>query len=167
MVSFITQEATEKAHEIRLKADEEFNSEKVKLINTEREAIDREFAANYKKFDLQRKVDHSKIGNQTRLQVLAYQKEQLDTLFEEAANRLKEVHKRGDYKELLRDLILEGAFSVTEKKMTVQALERDWNLVREVLPQIEETYRKGIEADGNLSLDEIKLDESNSLNENE
>jgi V-type H+-transporting ATPase subunit E len=45
MVTFIMQEATEKAKEIRIKADEEFNIEKAKLVLQETTSIE----ANYEK----------------------------------------------------------------------------------------------------------------------
>lgn len=56
MVAFISQEAMEKAREIRVKADEEFNIEKAKLVRTEAVAIENVFAKKIKQSSIQRKM---------------------------------------------------------------------------------------------------------------
>ena len=56
MVSFIKQEALEKAREIKVKADEEFNIEKAKLVRSETVAIDAFFAKKMKQAESQRKM---------------------------------------------------------------------------------------------------------------
>jgi V-type H+-transporting ATPase subunit E len=56
MVAFISQEAMEKAREIRVKADEEFNIEKAKLVRTEAVAIENVFAKKVKQSSIQRKM---------------------------------------------------------------------------------------------------------------
>jgi len=167
MVSFITAEASEKALEIRLKADEEFNATKVSLINHERETIDRKFELEEKKLDTTKQVAKSKAGNLKRLQLLGYQKEVLDGLFEKARERLAEISNGEGYPELVKKLVLEGAFQVTEKRMTVRARERDWEIVRGCLEEVKETYREAMKdaVGGQLELEEITLDEENPLPE--
>lgn len=58
MVSFITQEAMEKSREIRVKADEEFNIEKAKLVRSEAVIIESMFAKKIKQSSVQRKMYH-------------------------------------------------------------------------------------------------------------
>lgn len=56
MVAFISQEAMEKAREIRVKADEEFNIEKAKLVRSEAIHIENSFTKKVKQSSVQRKM---------------------------------------------------------------------------------------------------------------
>ena len=56
MVTFILQEASEKAKEIRIKADEEFNIEKAKLVRQETAAIETNFSKRLGQADVKRKM---------------------------------------------------------------------------------------------------------------
>ena len=56
MVAFIKQEALEKAREIKVKADEEFNIEKAKLVRQETIAIDLFYSKKTKQAEVQRKM---------------------------------------------------------------------------------------------------------------
>lgn len=56
MVTFILQEASEKAKEIRIKADEEFNIEKAKLVRQETTAIETNFSKRLGQAEVKRKM---------------------------------------------------------------------------------------------------------------
>ena len=56
MVSFIKQEALEKAREIKIKADEEFNIEKAKLVRQETLALESFYQKKKKQAQVQRKM---------------------------------------------------------------------------------------------------------------
>jgi V-type H+-transporting ATPase subunit E len=56
MVTFIMQEATEKHKEIKIKADEEFNIEKAKLIRQETTAIESSFTKRLGQAEIKRKM---------------------------------------------------------------------------------------------------------------
>jgi len=56
MVTFIMQEASEKAKEIRIKADEEFNIEKAKLVLQETTSIEANFAKRLGQAEVKRKM---------------------------------------------------------------------------------------------------------------
>ncbi|KAG1810653.1 uncharacterized protein BJ212DRAFT_1377940 [Suillus subaureus] len=56
MVTFIKQEALEKAREIKVKADEEFAIEKAKLVKQEQQAIDAQFEKKRKGAEVAQKM---------------------------------------------------------------------------------------------------------------
>lgn len=56
MVTFIMQEASEKAKEIRIKADEEFNIEKAKLVLHETTSIEANFSKRLGQAEVKRKM---------------------------------------------------------------------------------------------------------------
>ena len=55
-VSFIKQEAQEKAREIKIKADEEFNIEKAKIVRQETIAIEAFYQKKAKQAEIQKKM---------------------------------------------------------------------------------------------------------------
>lgn len=56
MVAFIMQEAAEKTREIQVKADEEFNIEKAKIVRHETAAIEQLFERKLKQADVKRRM---------------------------------------------------------------------------------------------------------------
>lgn len=56
MVAFIMQEAEEKCRELRIRADEEFNIEKAKLVRQETETIEQQFQKKLKQAEVKRKM---------------------------------------------------------------------------------------------------------------
>lgn len=56
MVTFIMQEASEKSKEIRIKADEEFNIEKAKLVLQETTSIEANFSKRLGQAEVKRKM---------------------------------------------------------------------------------------------------------------
>lgn len=56
MVAFIMQEATEKSREIQVKADEEFNIEKAKLVRQDTVAIEQHYARKLKQAEVRRRM---------------------------------------------------------------------------------------------------------------
>jgi len=56
MVSFILKEANEKAEEIKVKANEEFNIEKQRLLQAERVKILKDYEKKNKQVEIQKKL---------------------------------------------------------------------------------------------------------------
>ena len=56
MINFIKQEAIEKAREIELRADEEFNIEKAKLVRKETHLVEESFLKKIKSISVNRKM---------------------------------------------------------------------------------------------------------------
>ncbi|EPQ17616.1 V-type proton ATPase subunit E 1, partial [Myotis brandtii] len=70
MMAFIEQEANEKAEEIDAKAEEEFNIEKGRLVQTQRLKIMEYYEKKEKQIEQQKKIQMSNMMNQARLKVL-------------------------------------------------------------------------------------------------
>ena len=56
MVQFIHQEAKEKAAEIKLKTDEEFNIEKLRMVEAEKQKIRQEYERKEKQVEVQKRM---------------------------------------------------------------------------------------------------------------
>nr|XP_042705491.1 V-type proton ATPase subunit E 1 isoform X2 [Chrysemys picta bellii] len=110
MMAFIEQEANEKAEEIDAKAEEEFNIEKGRLVQTQRLKIMEYYEKKEKQIEQQKKIQMSNLMNQARLKVLKARDDLIADLLAEAKQRLAKVVKDGArYQTLLDGLVLQAA----------------------------------------------------------
>ncbi|CAG8481716.1 11653_t:CDS:2 [Acaulospora morrowiae] len=141
MVAFINQEAQEKAREIKVKADEEFNIEKTKLVRQESINIEASFQRKIKQAEVQRKIIQSNNINKSRLKVLHARQQLLDDLFNEARVQLKEIPKdAGRYRGLLRDLILQALYQLMDENVTAIVRKSDLSLANEAVQDARKVY---------------------------
>ena len=155
MTAFIRQEAEEKASEIRFKADEEFASEKAKLVREETAAIDTSYEKKFKQASMSQQITRSTVSNKTRLRILSSRQELLDRLFEDASNKLKDVAKdKGKYQGILKNLILEGAYALAEDKLQVKARKADYDLAKKAIEEAQSEYKDKIGKDVSISINE-------------
>ncbi|XP_030336541.1 V-type proton ATPase subunit E 1 isoform X2 [Strigops habroptila] len=110
MMAFIEQEANEKAEEIDAKAEEEFNIEKGRLVQTQRLKIMEYYEKKEKQIEQQKKIQMSNLMNQARLKVLKARDDLIADLLNEAKQRLAKVVKdTARYQILLDGLVLQTA----------------------------------------------------------
>lgn len=161
MTAFIRQEALEKAKEIQIKADEEFAIEKSKLVRQETSSIDQAYEKKFKQASMSQQITRSTLANKTRLKVLSARQELLDDLFERARKRLVDATKDKDrYRMVLKDLILEGAYTLSEDKVLVRARKEDYELARAAIDEAQREYKDKVQKDV-----EMVVDEENTLSE--
>ncbi|CAD7666672.1 unnamed protein product [Nyctereutes procyonoides] len=91
MMAFIEQEANEKAEEIDAKAEEEFNIEKGRLVQTQRLKITEYYDKKEKQIEQQKKIQMSNLMNQARLKVLRAR----DDLITDLLNEAKQTQQSG------------------------------------------------------------------------
>ncbi|KAK7729855.1 V-ATPase V1 sector subunit E [Cytospora paraplurivora] len=155
MTAFIRQEASEKAREIEIKANEEFAIEKSKLVRQETDAIDTAYEKKFKQASLSQQITRSTVANKTRLKVLAARQQLLDDIFEQARQRLAEGARDGDrYAAALKGLVLEGFYALDEPELQVRAREADYDLVKTAIGQAAEEYKENIGKEVNATIDE-------------
>lgn len=155
MTAFIRQEALEKAKEIQIKADEEFAIEKSKLVRQETAAIDAAYEKKFKQASMSQQITRSTLANKTRLRVLGARQELLDDLFEQARKKLSDVSKdKGKYQAALKNLILEGLYSMNEAKVQVRARKSDYDTVKKAIPEAEKEYKDKVGKDVKVEIDE-------------
>jgi V-type H+-transporting ATPase subunit E len=154
MVAFIQQEAEEKAHEILVKAEEEFNMEKSSLLQAGRRTIKNIYEKKEKQLETQKKIAYSNLINRNRLCLLEARETHINDLLSQAKARLEKLTQdRQRYRLLLRDLILEGLFKLLESPVVLQTLERDYSLAESLLDEISKEYEAKSSMNIKLSLD--------------
>ncbi|XP_060180114.1 V-type proton ATPase subunit E-like [Lycium barbarum] len=154
MVRFIRQEAEEKANEISVSAEEEFNIEKLQLVEAEKKKIRQEYERKEKQVDVRKKIEYSMQLNASRLKVLQAQDDLVSTMKEATAKELLQVgqhhhnlveailphHHQGFYKKLLHDLIVQSLLRLKEPCVLLRCRKHDEHLVKHVLDAVKEEY---------------------------
>eukprot|EP00172_Hildenbrandia_rubra_P000956 Plantae.Rhodophyta-Hildenbrandia_rubra.ctg15470.p2 GENE.Plantae.Rhodophyta-Hildenbrandia_rubra.ctg15470~~Plantae.Rhodophyta-Hildenbrandia_rubra.ctg15470.p2 ORF type:complete len:217 (-),score=53.43 Plantae.Rhodophyta-Hildenbrandia_rubra.ctg15470:2141-2791(-) len=155
MVSFIRQEAEDKANEIAVKAEEDFNIRKLSTVEVEKEKIRAEYEKKTKQIEINRKIAYSTQLNNSRLEVLEARDKILREVYDEADKKLAECAKNDPkkYVKLLRGYILQGLVTLGDSKVVTRAREADLDEVKEALPSIVEEYRKATGKEVDVSLD--------------
>lgn len=160
MVRFIKQEAEEKANEIRVSAEEEFNLEKLQLLEQEKTKIRKEYERREGQVEVKKKIEHSKILNEMRLKVLTAREAAIQEVIGEARAKLKEVSKNPTaYKKLLIDLIVQAMKKLGEKTAVVRCRQVDLMAVKECL----DIARKNYTAMFNTEAPSLTLDQKEFL----
>lgn len=154
MTAFIRQEATEKANEIKIKADEEFAIEKSKLVRQETDAIDTTYEKKFKQATMSQQITRSTVANKTRLKVLAARQQLLDDIFEQARQRLAKEGGGSKYQAALKGLVLEGMYAMAEPELAVRARKADYDLVRKAIEEASKEYKKNVGKETKAKIDE-------------
>ncbi|KAJ2708816.1 V-ATPase V1 sector subunit E [Coemansia spiralis] len=141
MVAFIRQEALEKAREIKVKADEEFNIEKAKLVREESINVEEQFRRKVKQAEVRQRILTSTLINKSRLEILRERQEMLDTVFAEAQAELAKVPDNADeYHKLLVGLCVQGLEQLNDDTVTVRGRKADVDLIKAAATEAAEIY---------------------------
>mmetsp|Transcript_39596 Transcript_39596/g.99804 ORF Transcript_39596/g.99804 Transcript_39596/m.99804 type:complete len:234 (+) Transcript_39596:189-890(+) len=143
MVTFIEKEAREKANEIKVKAEEEFNIEKQKIVKAERQRIQKEFERKEKQVEVKKKIKYSNELNQSRLKVLKARDDAVRQIFQEASKNLASISSNAEsYKKLMLNLIVQGLIKMDESEVELIARKVDVALVESLQSEVLNLYKK-------------------------
>lgn len=141
MTDFIRQEAVEKAAEIEAAAAEEFQIEKLQLVEAEKKRIRLEFERNEKQGDIKKKIEYSKQLNASRLEVLQAQDDLAMSMLEAAGKELLYITRDHHvYKNLLRIFIVQSLLRLKEPAVILRCRKEDRELVESVLDSAKNEY---------------------------
>lgn len=134
MVKFIKQEAEEKANEIKVSAEEEFNLEKLQLLEQEKAKIRKDYERKEGQVEVKKKIEYSKTLNEQRINVLKAKEAAIQEILAEAKAKLKDVSKNpANYKKLMTDLLVQAMKKLEEQKATLRVRQVDVMLAKEIL----------------------------------
>ncbi|KAL3499265.1 hypothetical protein ACH5RR_038358 [Cinchona calisaya] len=141
MVRFIRQEAEEKANEISVSAEEEFNIEKLQLVEAEKKKIRQEYERKQKQVEVRKKIEYSMQLNASRIKVLQAQDDLVNSMKEAASKELLSVsNDHHNYKHLLKDLIVQSLLRLKEPSVLLRCRKDDLHLVESILSSAKEEY---------------------------
>lgn len=165
MIAFITQEAKEKAEEIRQKTAEQKTLEKLTFRSNAKKLIKQEFEQKRKDKLTEKRIHRSTKINEARFTVMRKRNTLMNDLYTDILERLCEVSKKKEYPAFLRYSIVEGLTILMEKDVTVKCRKEDLDIVKKQVNAAKEEYinlvnrEVGIE-DSNITL---KVDDQNFL----
>jgi len=141
MMTFIEQEANEKAEEIEARAEEEFTIEKGRLVQQNRVKINDFYERKEKNVEMQRKIGASNLLNKSRLEVLQAQEQHVNRILDEAKQQLRNITRdSARYSALLHKLISQGLCQLMEPSVTVRCRQEDLALVEAAAPAAAKDY---------------------------
>ncbi|KAJ0482705.1 putative V-type ATPase subunit E [Helianthus annuus] len=144
MVQFIRQEADEKANEISVSAEEEFNIEKLQLVEAEKKKIRQEYERKQKQVEVRKKIEYSMQLNASRIKVLQAQDDLVSAMREAASKDLLNVshhhHHHDNYEGLLKSLIVQGLLRLKEPSVLLRCRKEDVHMVHAVLHAAKAEY---------------------------
>ena len=105
MVNFILQEAHEKANEIRVKTEHDFNLEKQTLVHEAKLAIQEEFAKKEKDREVQERIARSAEIGECRVKKMKLRDDLLQNLLIDAGAKCGMVARGQNYPQLLQKLL--------------------------------------------------------------
>lgn len=155
MMAFIEQEANEKAEEVEAKAEEEFNIEKGRLLQTQRLKIIDHFEKKEKQIDMQKKIQVSNLMNHARLKVLKAREDLIQDLLADARKRLAiEARDPARYRSLIEGLLMQGLFQLLEPQVVIRCRQQDVTLVKEAMEKGKVEYKACVKRDIHIRIDE-------------
>jgi|TARA_B110000977_G_scaffold191910_1_gene264704 V-type H+-transporting ATPase subunit E len=136
MVQFIKQEAEEKASEIRVAAEEEFNIEKLQMVETEKQKIRKEYERKEASVEVRKKIQYSTELNAMRLKVLGAREEAIQGMLAEARATVGQVSGQASYQGLLVSLIGQGLKKLEQTSAVVRCRLVDVEKVRAAIADV-------------------------------
>lgn len=162
MVNFILQEAHEKANEIRVKTEHDFNLEKQTRVHEAKLSIQEEFAKKEKDREIQERIARSAEIGECNVKKMKLRDDLLQQLLAEAGEKCAMVARGTNYPQLLQKLIVQGLIKIEENDVTVYCRKEDFGTTKSVLKAAIAEYVEIMERETG-----IKLQPKVTLNQDE
>lgn len=168
MVNFILQEAHEKANEIRVKTEHDFNLEKQTRVHEAKLSIQEEFAKKEKDREIQERIARSAEVGECNVKKMKIRDDLLQGLLSDAGEKCAMVARGTNYPQLLQKLIVQGLIKIEEMEVTVYCRKDDVSTVKSVLKAAVAEYVEIMERESGIKLSpkvSINSDSSKNLPE--
>lgn len=152
MVNFILQEAHEKANEIRVKTEHDFNLEKQTLVHEAKLNIQDDFTKKEKDREIQERITRSTEIGECRVKKMKVRDELLNTLLSEAGAKCAVVTRGQNYPQLLQKLIVQGLIKIEEMDVTVYCRKEDMKTVESILKPAVAEYVEIMKRESGITL---------------
>lgn len=140
MANFILQEAHEKANEINIKTEHDFNLEKQMLVHNAKLKIQEEYAQKEKDREVQDRISRSTMIGNSRVKKMTSRDGLLQELLASATEDITLVSNGDQYPVLLKALIVQSMIKIEEDAITVICREEDIDAVKSVTEEAAAEY---------------------------
>ncbi|ORC91495.1 putative ATP synthase [Trypanosoma theileri] len=140
MIDFIEREARERAEELDAAAQEEYDVEKMRLVEAEKIKVRSTTEQKKKQVDIDRRVARANFSKTQRLRIMEERRKIMDQLRENTKNKiLAFVNDASKYRKLLVDLIHQALLSV-QTDAVIHTRKEDITTVQGMLNELEQWY---------------------------
>lgn len=161
MANFIMTEARTTADSLQRKAIEDFNVEKLKLVQSMKENIRTDLEAQKKSQVTSKAIEKSTAINRARLSKIEARHQCIEILGKECKKRLGDVSQLQDkYKSILVDLIVQGALKLSEPAIAIRCRQADAGVVKQACDQAQSKYAQVVKQQAGASVS-VKLSVDN------
>jgi len=147
MIEFIKQEAREKAEEIFVKTENEFNAKKLQQIVKARQELKEEYANKRKDVAGKKRIARSRAINNARFEQMRERDHLLKELKNTISAKLNDVSSHPKYAELVQSLIVQGLLTILEHQVELRCREVDSAIVKRVLPAALKQFKDLVKAE--------------------
>ncbi len=116
-----TFQAHEKAVEIKIKTEHDFNLEKQLLVHNAKIKVQEEYVQKEKEWEVQNRIKHSRMIGENRVQKMKARDDSLNQLRDTTLQELGESSSIPAYMNLLKDLIVQSLIKIEEETVEVSA----------------------------------------------
>jgi V-type H+-transporting ATPase subunit E len=153
MVNFILQEAHEKANEIRVKTEHDFNLEKQTRVHEAKLSIQEEFAKKEKDREVQERIARSAEIGECKVKKMKMRDDLLNQLIAEAGEKCAMVARGTNYPQLLQKLIVQGLIKIEENEVVVYCRADDMSTTKSVFKAAIAEYVEIMERESGIKLE--------------
>ncbi|CUV07582.1 unnamed protein product [Cryptosporidium hominis] len=165
MINFILNEAKDKANEIEAKALQDFNIEKLKLVQSYKEQIRQDLKKKVKRLEVERAIARSTAINKARLKKMAARAQVLTEVVQQTRKKMCEISTNPTvYEPLLVDLLTQAMLKLLEPTVIVKCRKSDVSVVESAIPKAIKKYKEILQKECGVSMNvEAKVDKENFL----
>lgn len=166
MISFVMEEAKEKAKEIESKTEHEYNSAKSKHLHLAKEKLNAEFDKKWKQLAVKQRIERSAAINSARMEAMKVRNDLIMGLLEDAKFAINDrfIQNKAAYRTLLKELIIQGLIKLLDSKVVIRCRQMDLSLVKQVLPEACSAYMELMQRETNRSYEvEVSVEETEFL----
>lgn len=157
MIDFIDREAKEKAEELDQAAQEEYDVEKMRLMELEKTKIRANLEKRKKQVEVDRRVARANHSKQQRMRVMEERGTILESLRGSVQKKLLAiVQDASKYKVLMADLMRQSAVGI-DSDSTVRCRKEDEQMVKSLLQSTSEWYQKTHGKEINITIESCDL----------
>lgn len=158
MIDFIEREAQEKAEELDAAAQEEYDVEKMRLVEAEKTKIRANAEKKRKQVDVDRRVSRANYSKMQRLRVMEERAKIMEQLHEQTRQKIMaKVADPSQYKRMLTDLIHQSLQSLRTDAV-IQCRQEDAAEVSRQIPELEKWYKEKMGASISIQTSKTFLD---------
>lgn len=155
MVNFILQEAHEKANEIRIKTEHDFNIEKQTMVHNAKLSMTEEFKGKERAREVEDRIARSSAVGDARITKMKLRDELLEQLIETARASVAASTSTPNYPDLIKKLIIQGLIKIEEREVVVLCRQADVPIAMKVLPDAVKEFKDVVFKETGQKLDPV------------